>query len=281
MVAPRGLEPRTSHSSIMSVTNYMRKSRKKRSIVWGVMFEDLQKILNESSSFKEVLKKINMPTTGGNYKTLHLRLNLEKFDFSEFKKNKSAAIKEQLSCMNRTPDKEAFVEGSTMSRGGIKKRLLEKGVDYKCEICEISAYNGLPISLQLDHINGINNDNRVENLRFLCPNCHSQTDNFAGRSNKIINNCECGKKIYKNSEMCLQCSGKKQSEKRGVIWPTPEILQKLLWEKSTVKIAKELGVSDKAVEKYAKKHNLTKPQRGYWQKQVGVVGFEPTLDFTH
>ena len=53
--------------------------------------------------------------------------------------------------------------------------------EYKCEICGISEWQGKELSLQLDHINGINNDNRIENLRLLCPNCHSQTETFSGR----------------------------------------------------------------------------------------------------
>ena len=54
-------------------------------------------------------------------------------------------------------------------------------IPYKCAHCNISdSWNNKPITLQLDHINGINNDNRLENLRFLCPNCHSQTETFCG-----------------------------------------------------------------------------------------------------
>ena len=67
----------------------------------------------------------------------------------------------------------------------LKERLVKEGIlEYKCAECGISKWNNKPLSLHLDHINGINNDHRIENLRFLCPNCHSQTDTYAGKNRK-------------------------------------------------------------------------------------------------
>ena len=65
-----------------------------------------------------------------------------------------------------------------MRRTIIKENLLP----YKCAICGNTEWNGKTLSLELDHINGINNDNRLENLRFLCPNCHSQTTTYGSRN---------------------------------------------------------------------------------------------------
>lgn len=55
-------------------------------------------------------------------------------------------------------------------------------IEYKCSCCGITEWNGKPLTLQLHHINGNNRDNRLENLTFLCPNCHSQTDNFSSKN---------------------------------------------------------------------------------------------------
>ena len=67
--------------------------------------------------------------------------------------------------------------------GTIKRHLLADGIKKnECEVCELSEWNGMPISCHLDHINGINNDHRLENLRMICPNCHSQTDTYCGKN---------------------------------------------------------------------------------------------------
>lgn len=65
----------------------------------------------------------------------------------------------------------------------LKKRLLKENIlDDKCDICGIDEWNGKKLIMQLDHINGISNDHRLENIRLLCPNCHSQTDTWCGRN---------------------------------------------------------------------------------------------------
>lgn len=84
----------------------------------------------------------------------------------------------------RTPDAEVFCENSTfLSNFRLKIRFLEAtGIPNECVFCGLGpVWNGAPLTLQLDHINGINTDHRLENLRLLCPNCHSQTPTYAGK----------------------------------------------------------------------------------------------------
>ena len=60
---------------------------------------------------------------------------------------------------------------------------------YRCSCCGISNHNGRPLVMELDHINGVTNDSRIENLRILCPNCHSQTDGYKNRQISVEDYC--------------------------------------------------------------------------------------------
>jgi DNA-binding CsgD family transcriptional regulator len=81
------------------------------------------------------------------------------------------------------PIDELFAADTKRSRGQLKARLLSQGLrQNRCQACGLTEWQGRPLSLALHHINGDRLDNRVANLELLCPNCHSQTDNFGGRA---------------------------------------------------------------------------------------------------
>jgi DNA-binding CsgD family transcriptional regulator len=81
------------------------------------------------------------------------------------------------------PFDETFAPNTHRSRGYLKARLLRLGLKRdSCEACGVNIWLGAPLSLALHHVNGDRLDNRLENLQLLCPNCHSQTDTFAGRN---------------------------------------------------------------------------------------------------
>jgi hypothetical protein len=80
-----------------------------------------------------------------------------------------------------------LVSGRRTNRTHLKTRLLAEGLKHnRCERCGISAWMGAPLSIALHHANGDGLDNRIENLVMLCPNCHSQTDNFSGRGRRRL-----------------------------------------------------------------------------------------------
>ena len=100
----------------------------------------------------------------------------------------SKALKKNKVSMrsNKADIEKMFIENSLVGRNAIKNRLIKENMlENKCSDCGLEqSWNGKPIVMVLDHINGVNNDNRIENLRFLCPNCNSQTPTFAGRNVK-------------------------------------------------------------------------------------------------
>ena len=84
------------------------------------------------------------------------------------------------------PIEELLSKGRRCSRGHLKGRLLKAGLkEERCEECGLAEWRGRPLRITLHHVNGDGYDNRLENLRFLCPNCHSQTPNFAGRNGHL------------------------------------------------------------------------------------------------
>lgn len=103
------------------------------------------------------------------------------------------------------------------------------------------------------------NDNRIENLQILCPNCHSQTNNFSNKKNKITNNCkDCGCEIGNKSTYCVKCAPKhhkifKVSEAN---MPTKEELLEMIKKMSFVEIGKMYGITDNSIRKWCKKYNI-------------------------
>lgn len=92
---------------------------------------------------------------------------------------------------------EILVKNSKYQSNKIRIRLLKAGIkQHKCEQCLNSYWNGVLIPLELEHINGNNSDNRLENLKLLCPNCHAQTDSYRGKN---IGKANGNKHFYKSS----------------------------------------------------------------------------------
>lgn len=95
----------------------------------------------------------------------------------------SSASLRRAAISNRIPDKDVFKRnGHPLNNDRISKRLLERGWEYNCTLCGINSWKGHSLTLHLDHINGDSSDNRENNLRFLCPNCHQQTDTWGNKA---------------------------------------------------------------------------------------------------
>lgn len=117
-------------------------------------------------------------------------------------------------------------------------------------MCGITDWQDKPLVFQIHHIDGDSTNNCLNNLQLLCPNCHSQTDNFCSKNKKKIKKkyfCpNCGKEIKKGSKMCQECSYK---EKQKVIRPSKLILNNLIKEKSFLEIGRIYNVTDNTIRK--------------------------------
>ena len=151
--------------------------------------ENLLKAIENSNCKSDVLRNLGITTKSGNFQTLDrycvkYEINLNNIKYDNSRGNKF---------MRRVDNNEIFVINSNYSSGTVKKRIIKDGLlNYNCQKCgNIGEWMDEKIILQLDHINGVNNDNRLENLRFLCPNCHSQTETFSGKKRSGSNGGSC------------------------------------------------------------------------------------------
>jgi len=145
-------------------------------------------VIKTSYSLREVLYKLKVKQVGGNYKTLKKYIELYNINISHFTgQGYNVGDKFKQFSSNKIDLNDILINNSTYTNTTrLKKRLIKKELlKNKCYECGIDPkWNNKILVLQLDHINGINNDNRLKNLRILCPNCHSQTKTFCGSNNK-------------------------------------------------------------------------------------------------
>lgn len=149
---------------------------------------DFINFVKESFSIREVLIKCGLHPVGGNYRVFKQRvkdLNLNTSHFTGCGHGKGNHL---TAIANEIPIEKAFVKGGKLTSYGLGKKILKyKLKEYKCSSCGIDEWIGKKLSLHLDHIDGDNTNNELENLRFLCPNCHSQTKTYCGKNkNKSI-----------------------------------------------------------------------------------------------
>ena len=138
--------------------------------------EYINKIVAESNSFSEVLRKLELSKSGAMVKYLKDYLNELNISVEHFGKyGKTIRTFENV-----------FIKNSDVDQKTLRKWYFEgKYSEYKCSICgQEPIWQSKPLTLILDHINGCNNDDRLENLRWVCPNCNQQLET-TGYRNKI------------------------------------------------------------------------------------------------
>ena len=208
--------------------------------------EILEKIVLESISVSEVMRKLGVKLGGGNHKYLStiikkFNINTKHFLGKGYNKGKFGPKKSWNEILIINPSDKQRIEAFRL-----RKALIESGRKYKCVDCGLEEiWNNKKITLEIHHKNRNWSDNRPENLDFLCPNCHSQQEKlFNYKFNKCVD-CNC--KIDKKSQRCKSCAAKQQLTK--IIWPTKDQLKEMLKNESYRSLGKKLGVSDNAIRK--------------------------------
>ncbi|MEU9996870.1 HNH endonuclease [Streptomyces sp. NPDC050848] len=146
----------------------------------------LEPVVAVSTSVCEVLRRLGLEVVGGHHTNISRRIKAYGIDTSHFTPLvRTGAMRDNH---RRRGIDEILVDGTATQvmrtpNERLKRALCEVGVDERCALCGIEpTWLGCPLPLEVDHIDGNWRNNRVENLRFLCPNCHSTTDTYRGRA---------------------------------------------------------------------------------------------------
>lgn len=213
-----------------------------------------------SYSWSEALRALGMCPTGGGASTLKKYAALWSISTAHFDPNVG---KHRCNVARRARLESILVRGSTFSRGTLKKRLYEAGLKSReCEMCgQGELWHGRRMSLILDHINGVRDDHRIENLRIVCPNCATTLSTHCGRNVRRQRTCEHCDGLFepgrREHRYCsIECANREaglgvpRPSSRKVERPPLAQLERDLEEMSFCAVGRKYGVSDNAVRKW-------------------------------
>ena len=217
----------------------------------------------QASCWSDALRTLGYEPKGANIRTIQRWAREWNIDTSHFDPH----IGRRRACRSRQlPLEQVLVENSSYRRGQLKRRLFEAGIKQTCcEMCgQGELWRGQKMSMILDHVNGVPNDNRLENLRIVCPNCAATLSTHCGRNVPRSRTCpSCGKEFAPRSirhrYCCMDCwgafaaklyRGRAHPETRKVPRPSHQQLLTDLETMSFCAVGRKYGVSDNAVRKW-------------------------------
>lgn len=218
-------------------------------IVYSYNDQNFKEIVNNSFSYADCMKKLGYQSiSGDSVKILKRRIEELHINIEHFFNNNGSRITRN--------DENVFCIDSTANQSTLRKFYKNKFPQEKCKICgQGIIWNNKPLNLILDHINGCNTDNRLENLRWVCGNCNSQLDTTNGRNPRRHKYfcLDCGKQISKGAIRCAFCAAKTQQITER---PSREELKSLIRTIPFTQIGKQFGVRDNSIKKWCRAMNL-------------------------
>jgi hypothetical protein len=230
--------------------------------------EQAREAIATSYSWAESLRKLGLCPTGGGWRVLKKYTKIWEIPTEHFD---PVRAREANPRFERQPIHELLVANSSASRQNLKRRLFQEGLkDPVCEMCgQDEVWRGERMAMILDHINGVRNDNRLENLRIVCPNCAATLSTHCGRKNRIsrmpVPCRRCERNFVPSSSKQRYCSrecgtrwdrsklrGNPKPEYRRVSRPPYEQLVAAIEATSYCSVGRKYGVSDNAVRKWVK-----------------------------
>jgi hypothetical protein len=227
----------------------------------------LRTVIAESRTYSDALRRLGLRPAGGNHAAI--KKYAARWGISTAHFDHDTARVDHLR-RPRKPLREILVDGSTYHRGHLKRRLLAEGLKQpRCEVCgQDETWRGRPMALILDHINGVPNDNRLENLRIVCPNCAATFDTHCGRKNRlerVQRKClRCGGEFIPAARSQRYCSrtcgrrwdraGRSRPGTRKVERPPHKQLMAEIAAGGYSAVGRRYGVSDNAVRKWVRQY---------------------------
>jgi len=162
--------------------------RNRTSPIWKLSKDDFYALCRQHSSLAQIIRSFGLEAEAGNYNTLKKRIREDGIDIAHIKtglnSNKGRRFVRKYTQENIV---DAINNGVIKDNSTLRRLILKWGL-ISCAACSIckqtSEWNGMPLTFVLDHINGKHSDHRLSNLRFICPNCNSQTPTFSGRNSE-------------------------------------------------------------------------------------------------
>lgn len=242
-------------------------NKKRTSTIWLCEEGEFINIVKSSYSFSEVLRRFDRRPETWNINSVKERAKLLGIDMSHFMTTRERGIKK----VRKKLSERLVINSIKGHTHDLKKHIIREGlIRNVCARCNNSGeWLGSPLSLTLHHVNGDSSDNRIENLEILCPNCHAQTDSFAGKALKRAKNkqekricsmCERSLNRSNKSGLCIHCFSKSclnnggKQQRKVEVRPSEDELLLLIKEYGYCGTGRLFGVSDNAIRKWLKSY---------------------------